>query len=566
MREFSFLGFTITRNKAEGEKISFAPPATGDSVTIENDYNFTRSVVGVETLFKDENDLIEKYRELALYSEVDSAIQDIVSEAITEDFEGNIINLDLSKVDPELLPENLHKDIYKSFEKIKSVMNVRENCAEYFRKWYIEGRLYFHAVIDSNNIKNGVIEYRNIDPLNLKPVTEIRKEKHPLTGVELYRGKREYWVYSEDGGSSSEGLQITSDSIVSATSGIIDSSNNITLSYLHKSMRPANQLRMIEDANIIYFLSRSPERRLFEVETNNLGKTSVDSYMHKIMNAHRNKISYDSETGAEKESRRFLSILEDYWIPVRDGKGVKVTTLQGGSQLTQQLESINYFRQKLYKSLNIPISRIDSGNKSNVGRATEITRDEIKFAKFIATLRNKFSKIFKTALRLECILSGILKLEDWEKIEEFIIIDFAKDNHFFELKDLEILSAKLDVLDKARDYEGKFFSRQDLAEKILGQTEEEYDEIQEKIKLEKEKNPVKDDESESSNSSGLGGGFGGNFSGGFGDEGDEFGDGVDDTETEFDLGNNELENNNQINNIDNTDTLRFEPEEPDDDR
>lgn len=557
-------GFTITRNTPKDENISFVPPNIGDAVTIENNYANNRvlnSVVDIETVFKSEEELINRYRELALFSEVDAAIQDIINEAITEDIEGNIVNLDLSKVDNALLPEALHEDVHKAFNKILSTMNFKLNAIEYFRRWYTEGRLYFHAIIDPADVSRGVVEYRFIDPLTLKKVNKVDKEKHPETGVELYYGTKEYFLYVANGfnnNSATEGIEISSDNIIYSTSGIVDGSNNITLSYLHKALRPANQLRMIEDANIIYFLSRAPERRVFNIEVGSLQKDKAEQYIQQIMNNHRNKTSYDSVTGTEKESKRFLSILEDYWMPMRDGKGTTITPLAGGTQLTQQLESINYFRQKLYKSLNIPISRIDSGNQFNVGRATEITRDEIKLQKFINVLRVKFSRIFISALRLECILTGILTLEDWEEIEEYVTIDFAKDNHFFELKDLEILDTKLDVLSKAKDIQGKFYSQKTIAIKVLGMSEEEYEEEQKQIALEKLKNPDQDREDENDFNSGFGGSsFGGN----------SFSSTPSDSEEETSLNNidtsnitgNEI-NSNELGNEENPETIENKPE------
>jgi hypothetical protein len=516
-----FFGFTITRSSKKEEGVSFAPKITGDAITLDATNSFaSNAILDLESAFKTEEDLIIKYRELSLYSEVDSAIQEIVSEAITEDIDGDIIELDLSNIDEELLPQELHESVQECFKRMSATMQIKSNCAELFRKWYTEGRLMFHSIIDPNNMKLGVLEYRYIDPINLKKINEVEKEKSTTTAVDLYRGNKEYYIYVENGASSTQGLKISSDTIVSTNSGLIDGTTKLTLSYLHKALRPANQLRMIEDANLIYFMTRAPERRIFEIEVGQLTASRADSYVKEVMNQNRNKSSYDSVTGEQKESKRFMSMVEDYWIPVRDGKGVKINNLAGGTQLTQQLESINYFKQKLYKSLNIPLSRIDSANAFNLGRATEITRDEVKFSKFISSLRRKFSIIFLEALRVECILSGVLTLTDWEKIEEFININFAKDNHFTELKELEVFEARLDILDKAKSYQGKFFSKEYLALNVLGQTEDEFKEEQEKIRLEKENNPTQDEESEDDNgdfggSSDFGSGrFGGNtFSG-----------------------------------------------------
>lgn len=545
-----FFGFTITRAAKREEGVSFAPKITGDAITLDATNSFaSNAILDLESAFKTEEDLIIKYRELSLYSEVDSAIQEIVSEAITEDLDGDIIELDLSNVDEELLPESIHESVQKCFKRMSATMQVKSNCAELFRRWYTEGRLNFHAVIDPNNLKLGVLEYRYIDPINLKKINEVEKEKALVTGVDLYRGNKEYYIYVENGASSTQGLKISSDTIVSTNSGLIDGTTKLTLSYLHKALRPANQLRMIEDANLIYFMTRAPERRIFQVEVGNLPVPRAEQYLKDVMNQNRNKNSYDSVTGEQKESKRFLSMVEDYWIPVRDGKGVKIETLAGGIQLTQQLESINYFKQKLYKSLNIPLSRMDSANAFNLGRATEITRDEVKFSKFISSLRRKFSVIFLEALRIECILSGVLTLTDWEKIEEFINITFAKDNHFTELKELEVLEARLNILDKAKAYQGKFYSQETLALTILGQTEDEYKEEQEKIRLEKLKNPQQEEENDSND-------FGGDSSfGSDGIGGDSFGGSGN---NEFDSGQDTQDDQEQ--NID-TSIPEVEPDE-----
>lgn len=517
----NFLGFTITRSKPKDENISFAPKIAGDAINIDAiDSYVSKAVLDLNDTFKSDDELIRKYRELALYPEVDSGIQEIVSEAVSEDIAGDVIELDLSKVPEDLLPESTHESLQEAFSGMMSTMGLRNNCAEYFRKWYTEGRLNFHAIIDGDNPKRGILEYRYLDPLNIKKVVESEKIMHPETGVLLYTKNKEYYIFSEKGlNGAANGTKIAADTIVSSTSGLVDGARNLTISYLHKALRPSNQLKMIEDACLIYFMTRSPERRVFEIPVGQMATEKATQHVENIMNSYRNKMTYDSATGEQKGAKRFFSMLEDFFIPTRsDGSSVKITPLTGGTQLTQQLEIINYFKQKLYKALNIPVSRLDSGNQFNLGRATEITRDEVKFSKFIESLRRQFaSTIFMQALRLESILRGIITLEDWEKIEEFIVIRFASDNHFNELKELEVLDARLAIMDKIKNLDGKFFSERKIAMQVLGMTEDEYLEEQEQIRKEKLNNPEPENDKE--NSFGGGSDFGG---GGFG--GNDFGD------------------------------------------
>jgi hypothetical protein len=512
----NLFGFKITRSTPKPDAVSFAPDTSDDGLTIESRSNYgafggahsTNSIMDLDASFANDEQLIFKYRELSLYSEIDSAIQEIVSEAVSDDESGDVILLNLSNIPEEVLPNSLHKSIQKCFDKMSATMRLKSNCSDYFRKWYTEGRIHFHAIIDANDIKKQVVEYRYIDPTKIKKINEVTKEIHPETGVELYTGTKEYYVYAESGSSSNQGIKIADDTIISSTSGLVDGNSKLILSYLHKAIRPANQLRMIEDANLIYFLARAPERRVFEVEVGDLPKTQVDSYIQNMIKQHRNKISYDSATGEQKESKRFFSILEDFWMPMRDGKGTKITSLAGGNQLTQQLETINYFRQKLYKSLNIPVTRLDSANQFNIGRATEISRDEVKFNKFISTLRRRFSEVFLEALRIECILGGVLSPEDWENIQEYINIEFTKDNHFSELKDLEILETRLDILSKAKEFQGQYFSKKKIATEILGQTEDEYIEEQKLIKQEAIDTPEENTQNQEGDE------FGSDFAGG----------------------------------------------------
>lgn len=471
-------GFKFLRNEPEEQKVSFVAPATDGTIIETTVGGISGGHFGMafdlEGSYKSENDLITRYRELAMYGEVDSAIQDIVNEAIAEGQQSEIVSLDLSQI--EGLPEKVAEKIHAEFETVLEVFDFNQNASEMFRRWYVDGRIYFHLVIDNKDPKAGIAEARYIDSTKLKKLTEVIKENDYRTGTPILGKGEEYFLYSELG--TGTGIKISADSVASSTSGMIDYSSGSILSFMHKAIRPANQLRMVEDAVIIYHMSRAPERRAFYIDVGNQPKHKADQYVRELMNQYRNKMVYDAKTGEVKDSKKFLSMMEDFWLPVREGeKGTKIETLAGGSQLAQQLENVEYFRKKLFSSLNIPVSRLDTANAFNTGRTTEITRDEVKFAKFIQSLRRRFGQVLMDALRVQLLLRGVMTVEDWDELHPKIQLVFSKDNHFAELKELSVLDSRLDILQKIDSYAGKFYSKQFIMSNVLGLTDEEITEM-----------------------------------------------------------------------------------------
>ena len=359
---------------------------------------------------------------------------------------------------------------------------------EIFKRWYIDGRIYFHKMVDLNDTSKGITEVRYIDPRNIKKIREVDKDyPNPGSNVELVRKVREAFLYSEEGlypaftgkgmGGAGQGIEVSVDSVIYVTSGLYEPTSNQIYSYLHKAIKPVNQLRMIEDAIVIYRISRAPERRIFYIDVGNLPKQKAEQYLKDIMNRYRNKLVYDSSTGDVRDDRQKMSMLEDFWLPRREGgRGTEITTLPGGQNLGE-LEDLKYFQNKLYRSLNVPLSRMESDSGFNLGRSTEITRDEVKFTKFVGKLRRKFTDVFHDLLKTQLILKGIITPDDWENMKEQITYDFLQDNHFSELKDLEILGERIDHLDRLTDYIGKYYSHEWIRKNILRQSEKEIEEI-----------------------------------------------------------------------------------------
>jgi len=499
-------GFKFLRNKPKANVISIIPPQTDGGTVYESSDGFmghSSAAYDMEASYKDENELINRYRSLSLYSEIDSAIQDIVNEAISEDEIGNIVMLDLSRCLD--LPLKIQTKMEDEFQHVLDILQFNESATEYFRRWYVEGRLAFQIVIDSNNPQAGIQDMLPFDATSIKKINEITKEKHPETGVEIITNSTTHFVFRSSPESTS-GVKLSEDTVLYVSSGLQDSATGFTLGHLHKAIRPANQLRMLEDANVIYFLSRAPERRIFKIDVGGLPRHKVDDYVRQIMNQYRNKQVYDAKTGEIKDTKQHLSMMEDFFLPTREGsKGTDISTLPGGTGLAQQLESIEFFRKKLFNALNIPVSRLEAGSQYSVGRATEITRDEIKFSKFIEGLRRKFSTILIDALKVQCIFKGVMTLEDWDILSRQIRIIFAKDNHFAELKELDVMDARLDILSKMDSYIGKHFSREYVDTHILGLTEVEREEMAKQMKNEAKKTPPNEEMGDGMSG---GGGFG----------------------------------------------------------
>lgn len=510
-----WFGFKFLRNTPKEDLKSFVPPSD-EGNTIINDGNAAAAYIthtyDLDNLYKTEADLVQRYRELSLHAEVDSAIQEIVNEVVSEDEVGDIVGLDLSECE---LDDRVKDKIRDEFQTVVNLFDFNTNGSDIFRKWYVDGKIYFHPVIDSKNPKLGIRELRQIDPTQIKKVNEVVSNKDPRTGVDLLTSKESFYVFNPNTGTTlGSGVKVAEDSIIHASSGISDATTGLTLSFLHKAIRPANQLRMLEDANIIYFLSRAPMRRMFYIDTGTLPNHKAEQYVNEIMNKYRNKIVYDSKTGEVKDTKNILSMLEDFWLPRREGsKGTEIQTLEGAQGLNQQLESMEYFKKKLFTSLNIPISRLDQANQFNVGRATEITRDEIKFAKFTEVLRRRFADIFLQALRIQVLFRGIMTIEDWEEYAPMFHIIFTKDNHFSSLKELDVLATRLDILEKISGHIGKHYSSGWVDRHVLGLTDDEINEMREEMKAEKEDPDVATDEP-GGDDMGMGGDFGGGDMGG----------------------------------------------------
>jgi hypothetical protein len=422
---------------------------------------------------------------MSLYPEVDMAIEDILNESIVFDDKKNAVYLDLSKV--ELSP-SIKDKIHKEWDYILKLIKFRHFGSEIFRKWYIDARLYYHVIIDNTRPDKGIQELRLIDPLKIKKIRKVVKEQKAINGIQANFIKEidEHFIYADTDPdailqTSSTGLKISVDSICYVHSGLIDSNTKRVIGYLHKAIRPLNMLRQIEDALVIYRMTRAPERRIFNVDVGDLPKTKAEQYMRELMNRYRNRLVYNPQTGEVKDDRAHLTMLEDFWIPNRDGRGTRIDTLDGGQNLGQ-MEDVEYLQRKLYRALNVPISRLETTSGFNMGRTSEISRDEVKFFKFIERLKLKFSMLFLDLLKKQVLLKGIMTLNDWEKINQDIIFLFNKDSYFNELKENEVLRDKVDMLNVLSTFEGKYFSSKYIRKHILGQS----DDVMKQIDLEME--------------------------------------------------------------------------------
>lgn len=495
---FRLFGFTILTDdelkkqnsnpfdaKQNKEK-AFSPPQTDDGAVVVQTGSYYGTYVDLDGVSRNEVELITRYREMAMQPEVESALDDIVNEAIVEDAEGVIVELDLEAVE---ISDKIKEKIHEEFEYIQRLVNWKDMAHEIFRRWYIDGRLFYHIVIDETDPKAGIKELRYIDPRRIRKIREILKTKDPRTGIDLISKTTEYFLYNDRGvlGSFTNlGTRIAIDSIIYVTSGLLDSRRAMVLSYLNKAIKAVNQLRMLEDATVIYRLARAPERRIFYIDTGNLPKAKAEQYLRSIMDAYRNKITYDATTGEVRDDRRFMSMLEDYWLPRREGgKGTEISTLPGGQNLGE-IQDVEFFQKKLYRSLSVPFSRLESsqGGGFSMGRTTEISRDEIKFSRFVDRLRNKFSGFFDSALKTQLVLKGVCTVEEWEEIRQGLRYDYRRDNNFAELKESELLQNRLAVLQLADPYVGKYFSLKWIKTNILMQTDEEIKEIEKDIEKE----------------------------------------------------------------------------------
>ena len=492
-------GFEITRKKDELRNTeapnakSFVPPVDDDGTpVIQQQAGYIAggaygAFVDMEGGIKNETELIRRYRETSLVPECDSAIEDIVNECITSDVSDKIVTLDLRDVK---LSDSIKNKIQDEFNLILSMMKFNQNSHEIFRKWYVDGRIYFHKVVDSKRPKLGIVDLRNIDPLKIKKVRNVEKEKDPKTKIERIKKVEEFYMFNDRGfdkSSASEGttVKIAPEAVSYTTSGLLDYTKNVVIGYLHKALKTANQLSMMEDALVIYRISRAPERRIFYIDVGNLPKAKAEQYLADVMNKYRNKLVYNADTGEIKDDRKHMSMLEDFWLPRREGgRGTEITTLPGGQNLAD-IDDIEYFKKKLYQSLNVPATRMEADNGFNMGRASEINRDELKFNKFTNRLQKKFARVFIDILRTQLVLKEIVTAEEYDKIKEFMQFNYATDNHFTELKDAEILRERIDTLGQVSEYVGRYYSKDWVRKYVLMQSEEDIKLIDKQIEDEK---------------------------------------------------------------------------------
>ena len=487
----SLFGFTISRQTAEDDakvQQSFAVPNNDDGALTITSAAYYGTYVDLDGTAKNEVELISRYREMAMQPEIESAIDDIMNEAIVQDDDGKNIKIVMDSLKQ---PDKIKKAITEEFNTILRLLNYNNMAQDIFRRYYIDGRLFYHIIIDRDNPTLGIKELRYVDPRKIRKVREIKKKKDDRSGVDIMNVINEYYIYNDKAISGSQsnygpvGTRITKDSIININSGLMDSRRAVVLSYLHKAIKPLNQLRMIEDATVIYRISRAPERRIFYIDVGNLPKLKAEQYLRDIMVKYKNKLVYDANTGEVRDDRKFLSMMEDFWLPRREGgKGTEITTLPGGQNLGE-LEDVKYFEKKLYKCLNVPTSRLESASGFSIGRSSEITRDELKFSKFIGRLRNKFAELFDQALRVQCVLKGICTDAEYNEFKEHIFYDFIKDNNFTELKDAELMKERLSLLQQVDPYTGTYYSMGWIRRNVLRMDDEEIRSID--IEIEKEK-------------------------------------------------------------------------------
>ena len=494
-------GFSLDKGNQKKKKqqglISPVAPNNDDGTVTISAGGYYGQYVDMEGVSRNEFEQIRKYREVSLHPEVDSAIDEVVNEAIVADGDDSPVEIELSNLEQS---ESIKKRIREEFNEIKRLLQFDKKCYHIFRRWYIDGRLYYHKVIDVNKPTEGIKELRYIDPLKIKKMREVKKK--PAAGggdktkVLNYGDVNEYYLYNPKGvfnhkaavslaGNDQLGVKIAPDAITFCTSGLMDMNQNLPLSYLHKALKAVNQLRMIEDSLVIYRMSRAPERRIFYIDVGNLPKVKAEQYLREVMSRYRNKLVYDASTGEIRDDKKFMSMLEDFWLPRREGgRGTEITTLPGAQNLGE-LKDVEYFLKKLYKSLNLPPSRVGEEKGFSLGRSNEILRDELKFIKFVGRLRKQFSHLFNDMLKTQLILKGVITVDDWEMMEQHIQYDYLFDNHFTELKEIEMIGERLNLVERMQPFMGVYYSNDHIKRQILQQKESEIEEI--RIQIEKEK-------------------------------------------------------------------------------
>lgn len=435
---------------------------------------------------KDNAQLIMRYRGVSMHPEVDMAIEEIVNEGISSSENSSSVEIALDDIEA---PDKIKDQVREEFDSIIAMLKFNELGHDIFRSFYVDGRLYYHLLVNESNLKAGIQEIRNIDSAKVRKVKEIKYKKDQKTGVKLVDTIDEYFVYEDKPGNQNSGVKLATDSIAYVTSGLLDESKKKVVSYLHKALKPINQLRMMEDSLVIYRLARAPERRIFYIDVGNLPRGKSEQYMKDIMTQYRNKLVYDADTGQMKDDRKHMSMLEDFWLPRREGgRGTEISTLPGGENLGQ-IDDVIYFQKRLYRSLNVPVSRLEQEAQFSLGRSTEISRDEVKFQKFIDRLRRRFSGLFMNILRKQLLIKGIITEQDWEEWKDDIYVDFMKDNHFTELKEMEILRERVGLMNEVTQYVGEYFSKDWVMRNVLQLSEDDMKDMQKEIDAE-----VSDDE------------------------------------------------------------------------
>lgn len=499
-------GFEIKRKEEENELLSFAPKLNDDGA-VNVEATATGGAYGyyldIEGSAKTESELVTRYRSMSMQPEVQQAIDEIVNEAISVDSHEKVVEVQLGDTE---LSDRVKEMVSEEFENILRMMDFSNQAYEIFQRFYVDGRINYHIIIDEENLGEGIKELRYLDPRKIRLIRETdSRTLDKNTGLPMKRVKKEYFMYSENGfGSATNspsastqsmtGYRIAKDSIARVTSGLMNETQSLVLSHLHRAIKPLNQLRVLEDATIIYTLTRAPERRIFYVDVGNLPKAKAEQYLTDMMARHKNKLQYDSATGEMSDSRKFMTMTEDFWFPRREGnRSTEVDTLAGGASLNDN-DNLSYFQKKLYKSLGVPVSRLEPENMYSFGRVSEMSRDEIRFAKFIRRLRARFSILFDTVLEKQLVLKGILTPDEWNEVKDLIRYDFMKDNYFEELKQMEIIRERVNTLRDVEEHVGVYYSRAWVRKNILFMSEEEQEEIAKQIETEKETEPTDDEE------------------------------------------------------------------------
>jgi hypothetical protein len=477
----SLFGFEFKRRVPEEPLQSFAPEQNDDGAVVVAAGGSYGTYVDLEGTARTEAELVTRYRDMSLTADIDRAVDEIVNESIVNEVDEKVVELNLDEIE---YPDNVKQIIIQEFDNVKQLLDFENKAYEIFRKWYVDGRLYYHVIIDDTNPKLGIKELRPVDPRKLRKVREQKKKKDAKSEAVITQTQKEYYIYNEKGynaqgiGSgaaaySATGLKIAKDSILHCVSGIMDNNGSMVLSYLHKAIKPLNQLRVLEDATVIYRISRAPERRIFYIDVGNLPKMKAEQYLRDMMVRHKNRLVYDATTGEVRDDRKFMTMLEDYWLPRREGgRGTEITTLPGGENLGK-MEDVEYFQKKLYQSLNVPVTRLQTDQVYSIGRATEITRDEVKFSKFINRLRSKFATLFLKCLEKQLVLKQIITQDDWKVISQNIKFDFSKDNYYEELKENDVLATRLNIAGQMAPYIGKYYSHNFIRQQIFKQSDED---------------------------------------------------------------------------------------------